>query len=75
MEVPLNIQKTKIPLGKPSLKKVYYFLHLGLAPPLFSGKCNEKQNKNNKHASSLRMPREKNCPADTINEFELHDSP
>ena len=27
------------------------------------------------HASSLRMPREKKCPADTINEFELHDSP
>ena len=27
------------------------------------------------HASSLRMPREKKCLADTINEFELHDSP
>ena len=27
------------------------------------------------HASSLRMPREKKCPADTINEFELYDSP
>ena len=27
------------------------------------------------HASSLRMPREKKCPADNINEFELHDSP
>ena len=26
------------------------------------------------HASSLRIPREKKCPADTINEFELHDS-
>ena len=27
------------------------------------------------HASSLGMPREKKCPADTINEFELYDSP
>ena len=27
------------------------------------------------HASSLRMPREKKCPADTITEFKLHDRP
>ena len=27
------------------------------------------------HASSLRMPREKKCPAGTINELEVHDSP
>ena len=27
------------------------------------------------HASSLRMPREKKCPADTTNEIEHHDSP
>ena len=27
------------------------------------------------HASSLRMPREKKCPAGNINEFELYDSP
>ena len=26
------------------------------------------------HASLLRMPKEIKCPADTINEFELHDS-
>ena len=30
---------------------------------------------NTAHASSLRMPREKKCPAGIINEFELHDSP
>ena len=27
------------------------------------------------HASLLRMPREKKCLADTIDEFELYDSP
>ena len=27
------------------------------------------------HALSLKIPREKKCPADTINDFELYDGP
>ena len=45
-----------------------------LITPTYQGKIVQVNSAKAGHASSLRIPREKKCPAGTINEFELHDS-